>query len=457
MRNGITTLLALIPGLAFGADETYSIKLKLEVSAGRTATYRSSSIQTAGSMKFFSPDGKLLEESKKEGGERVYKVTVFERDKGGKATRYIRVYEKATEMEDGKTKTLSYQGRTVLFERVDGKVRIGVAGEPALDPKDVAKLLKDANKKTDSQALLRNLPPTKPVKVGDSWPVPVKPVAESMEGGIVDESKSSIMAKLVKVYSKDKSQFGTFEIDMTMAITGMSEEGMTFTFDTPGTMRLKQTVDLAIDGSTTERKEVSTAHEKGEGFLKIGDAKLRVVFDTEGKGEDELSDEVYEAKARIVPKVTFATDPNDWTEFKPKDGSFIVKFPGRPTESDQKGDGYTAKVWSVSLEEGILRYDVGVSTSTTAGKLDPKTTLKAVVAKLPGVKTQKEIKVSGYPGVEITYEMEANSISVSVVRQILVVDERLYELAAIALKGKTIESEKFFSSFRLLEVPKKDE
>ena len=76
----------------------------------------------------------------------------------------MRVYETATEKEGGKTKVLSRQGRTILIERVDGKSRIGVAGEPPLDPKDIKELYEDQGKKSSSTALL---PTCRPRQAGE--------------------------------------------------------------------------------------------------------------------------------------------------------------------------------------------------------------------------------------------------------------------------------------------------
>jgi hypothetical protein len=148
----IILFVSLSASLAY-AQDAHTIKLKIDADVGKTTTYRSSDVST-GSMKFFDPDGKLLFEQKKEGHETFYRVTILERDKDGKPTKFVRVYDKASEKEDGKTKTFSYQGRTVLFEKKDGKFRVGVAGDPPLDAKDVEKLLKDVNKKGDANALL---------------------------------------------------------------------------------------------------------------------------------------------------------------------------------------------------------------------------------------------------------------------------------------------------------------
>src|SRR5262249_15840907 len=149
--------------------------------------------------------------------ETTYKETILDRDKDGKPTAYVRVYEKATKVENEKAQTVSYHGRTVLFEKVDGKFRIGVIGEPPLDPKDVSELLKSANRKSDANAITRGLAPARPVKVGDSWSMPVKPIAEYFDFIVMDSTRSSAVAKLVNVYPKASATFGTFELAIKLS------------------------------------------------------------------------------------------------------------------------------------------------------------------------------------------------------------------------------------------------
>jgi hypothetical protein len=441
----------------FAADETHVIKFKYDVDTGRTIQFRSADVET-GSMRAFDAEGKKTFEASKEGGEISYRSTVLERDKEGKVTKYVRVYEKANEKEDGKVKTFSYEGKTILYEKIDGKFRIGVVGDNALDSKDSAKLIKDANGKSESEALFRNLPPAKPIKIGDSWAVPVKPVAEAMDDAVVDLKKSSITAKLTKTYAKDKAKWGTFEIAMKLSINEMSEDGMKITFDPPAKFEVNVTIDAAIDGSSVERKEVGKLVLKAEGHLHVGDMKTRIEFDVKGTGTDEQSAEFYDPKAREVPKVQFIAGPNDWTEFKPKDASFQLKFPGTPKEKTKKGEGFTETQYASEVEGGVIIYSIAITDFEDPSKIDPAAVLKAAVASLKNVKSQKDITVNGHPGAEIVYEQEASGFKFDVSRQIIMVNRRAFEVSTVAVKGKKAETEKFFKSLQVLVKPmKKDD
>jgi hypothetical protein len=440
-------LFALASSLAH-AQETYTIQLKLDPGVGKTVTSRSHDVST-GSMKFFDADGKLLAEHKKEGSEDSYRLTVLEADKDGQPTKFVRVYDKANEKEDGKTKTFSYQGRTVLFEKVDGKFRLGVAGEPALDGKDVEKLLKKANKKGAADGLLRNLPPSKPVKVGDSWNVPVKPVADSMDDMPVDVKDSTITAKLVKVYPKGKSQFGSFEVELKMVLKGeVEDEGAVMKFDSDTTLSASLTVDAAIDASTTERKELGTMAMKGEGKMTAGGMNLRMVFDMKGKGGEEVSAETDDPKARILPKVVFAAGPGEWTVFKHKEFAFEAKFPGTPETKSSTKNGNTTTEFGVQADEKRIWYAVTI-TEYPADKV--KLDAAAVYAnlkKVPNIKESADIKIAGLPAVELKQDVK-QAKTVHVTQRVLVVGQRMYQLLVVVEEGRKADAKEFFDSFKL--------
>src|SRR5262245_39726561 len=137
MRTFVAAALAVLAVPAVRADEAYTIKLKLDVDTGLTSTHRLNSKMTR-DLKGSLVGEKQFAETLQAEEETTYKETVLDRDKNGKPTAYVRVYEKATKIENGKAQTLSYHGRTLLFEKVDDKFRIGVAGEPPLDAKDVS-------------------------------------------------------------------------------------------------------------------------------------------------------------------------------------------------------------------------------------------------------------------------------------------------------------------------------
>jgi hypothetical protein len=453
MRTIMFTALAALAAPSAYAQETYSIKLKLDAEVGKSTTFRTSN-KGSGAVRVFDPEGKQIMEIKKEGDERIYRSTILERDKNGAATRYIRVYEKATEKENGMIKTYSYQGRTVLFEKTDGKFRLGVAGEPPLDPRDVALLLRDANAKGDQ--ILRNLAPNRPVKSGDSWSIPVEAALGGMDGFVVDMERSSVVGKLLRVYSKGKSLFGTFEVIAKVTLKELSEGGESITFEPSGSAEIKQKLDLAIDGSTTEVSKVETSSFKGQGTKMILGRKSRLAFEMKDEVSSEWSAEVNDPSARVVPKVSFAPDPAGWVEVKSNDEYFTIQFPNAPKKTTKKADEYTETKWLAGTDGGSVVYGLKLTEFAKRDLIDPAAILKDVVTSTKDARDVTEFKIGGLNGVEFRYDREHSGVEFEVMRRVIASKERVFELDFLRQKGKKAEPEKFFSSFKIVGKSKND-
>jgi hypothetical protein len=391
-----------------------------------------------------------VNEVKKEGEDEVYHATYLTRDKNGKATRYLRRYDTAVERENGKTNTLTYQGRTLLFEKLDDKTRVGVAGEAPLDGKDAQKLVKNANRKTDSDAMIRALDSGKPVKIGDSWSIPIKAVMDTLDDTVADHTKSTATARLVKVYTKGKSQFGTFETAVKLFVTGMSEgEGLKMTFDPPAVFEATVTTDLSIDGSTTERTEKGLMSIKGDGQVMAGAVKFRAVFNTKSEGADQLSAERDDPKARVVPKVTFLAAPGEWRAFRPKDGGFKAMFPGAVKEkSSTDKNGIKTTEYSVEFGGGREFYSITVAEFPPDKiKLNPAT-VYGNLRKGKDIKSATDIKMSGLPALEMT-QVVKKTVVYNVTHRVVVVGSTMYQVIVTAEESAKPDVKKFFDEFKL--------
>jgi hypothetical protein len=286
------------------------------------------------------------------------------------------------------------------------------------------------------------------VKVGDTWPVPPKPVAESMDDMPIDAEKSSITAKLAKVYSKGKSQFATFEIAIKLVLSGKTEDdGAQITFDS-GVLTADLTLDAAIDGSTTERTEKGKMALKGEGKMVGGGMNFKIVFDMSRTGGDEVSAERDDPKARMVPKVTFAAAPGEWTEFRQKDHGFAVKFPGTPQKKASTNNNITTTEYGVQLDNGRVYYAVTVSEyPPDKFKLDPKTAY-GNLKKGPNIKESANIKIAGHDGVELKQDVKKGS-TIQITQRVAIVGQRMYQLLVVVEEGRKADAKQFFDSFKL--------
>jgi hypothetical protein len=444
--------------------QTYTIKFKSYPDVGKTVSIKDSDKET-GSMKFMDASGKLLNEIKPKTKEAVYTQTILERKKGNEPThKFKRVYEKATEAEEGKTKTFSYQGRTVVFERKDGKYWVGVAGKQPVEAKDLDTLIEKANDEPGRGAERdKAITPAKAVAVGDSWSVDPKVVGGVPKDAELDPKASNAEAKLVRVYMKGKSQFGVIEIKTKLAVKAIGKD---FLFSTPAVQEESITLDTAIDGSSTLLTRTYTAKIKGKGVLQQGDQKVTIVMDMAGTGRMERSEEKDDADARKVPAVELVGPGGKWTEFTSKEGRFAASFPGKPDKATKKDKSAVTTTFAATREKGRVAYIVMYSDYERPDpKADPKAVLKAASAPLAKeTKMKKEIKLNGVDGVDLVLEKVQGGEKWLLNHRIYYVDGRLYQVMVAYpadVKDK-VQVAKFFDSFKLhvkkdTKEPDKDE
>jgi hypothetical protein len=280
-------LVATPVALAAPAPDTYVLKLKRDADPGK-ATVIKTVEKHAGTLKILGGDGKAVQEVQvSEEKEEVYTKTVLERG-DRKAKKYKKVFEKAVRTADGKTTPLPYQGRTVVYEVKDGKYQASAEGAPQLDQHILDELARGES--SGSPDLSDVVLPGKPVGVGDKWTLGGKDIAKSFAEEKVmtlDPEGTKGDATLTKVYRKDGHQFGVIEVTMKLAIK--SDNGVAF--DPPGTMDLKATLDVAIDGSTAAGTTTLTGQVAGKGALKQGDQTIAVDFHIDVSARKERSAE----------------------------------------------------------------------------------------------------------------------------------------------------------------------
>src|SRR5262249_50246140 len=161
-------------------------------------------------LKILDPQGNALKDSdEKKTTSFVYKETILEKPDGKKkATRLSRHYDKAEVTKEGKAQTRSYQGKTVLIEKKDGKYHFSIEGGDEVKAEEAQELNKEFNKEMDvdkdwTQLML----PKKAVKVNESWKIDGAVFAKDLEkefGGAmqIDAAKMVATGKLLKAHKK---------------------------------------------------------------------------------------------------------------------------------------------------------------------------------------------------------------------------------------------------------------
>jgi hypothetical protein len=169
-----------------------------------------------------------------------------------RATKIKRTYQKAVLGKDGKAKSLSVEGKTVLIEKKGEKHSFTVNGQTV--GADTLKLLQDELDKSASRDFRDAMFPTQPVKPGESWKVDVADLIKAIgePGPIFDKDKLTATGTLVKAYKKDGKQFGVIEFNIATPVTGFGAKSPLKLYE--GSMTLKLIRDGCIDGSAATGK-----------------------------------------------------------------------------------------------------------------------------------------------------------------------------------------------------------
>jgi hypothetical protein len=281
--SSLLALLALlvVPALASAQDE-YTIKLKKSTKGTQTREHK---VETENEeTKVTDNDGKLLDEKKKNSTLTVtYEQTVLERpDPKKKASVLKRVYEKAVVKDEDGMRDLPYQGKTVLIEKKDGKYRFSYEKGAEITGEEAKWLDKEFNPKhkddsdIDFEALMM---PTKPLKVGGSWKMPMEEFCKSFEksaGLRVHADKATGTGTLVKAYKKDGRQFGDLIIKMEMPIKAGVENGNETPLQPGSVMGLDVKMSMCIDGSVEDGHGVVSWHMKATALVPADNPQARV-------------------------------------------------------------------------------------------------------------------------------------------------------------------------------------
>ena len=268
-RFPLAVLVVLVSGAAATA-QTHTLKIKGSPAPGKSmAVTESAKLNIAFSV---SLDNNVLMEDKKVAEEaKEYIEKVLEAgDKG--PTKFTLTFKKAVKGEEGNVSKLSYDGKTIVFERKGDKFEATPqAGD--VEEKDLAELLKKVNNKSNEG----NLTPKDPVKVGDTWPLTKEALGsflgELKDGADFDKLKGQ--GKLLKAYKKDGQQWGSLEIALSVPIRkfGPLELEKTIPFD------LKLTLDTPIDGSSTANQVKGTVTVRGKSQVEQNGQTIMIDID----------------------------------------------------------------------------------------------------------------------------------------------------------------------------------
>jgi hypothetical protein len=282
MRRLIPWAALLFLALPVFADEpTYTIKIKSYPDKDQLVSCREVDKQM-GMIRFIGPDGKVLkEEPQNEESEEFFTLIVLE--PGERApVHYRETFEKAMASKSREQKR-SYEGTTVDFVLKEGKYKLKLPDKSEVTEKDQEALLSRAN--GDLEAGLDQIfQPEKPVKMGETWPVPFALLNKGFGAlGKLDQERTRGTAKLMKVYDRVGKQYGLIEIHLALFYLNLDN----LTFEPPALFQIDGALDTAIDGSTNIGVVSIVTRLMGRTQIEQGGLKVTLEVVREGKGLKE--------------------------------------------------------------------------------------------------------------------------------------------------------------------------
>jgi hypothetical protein len=226
--------LALSSAATRADDETFTIKSPKQVGKGESLKVSDKTAVKAKST-VSDDNGNSMDNSKQITLNRVYVDKTLEVDaKTKRRTKFTRTYEKATDVEGDESTKKPYHGRTIVYEKSEGKWKLTGEGKPELSDADLKDLTEEITRgDKESEPLY----PDKAVKVGDKWKLKGKDVAAFFEALKMDPDSVKAEGKLVKTYKKGDRTWGTLEyvIDFEgkVEIIEKVKSQLKFTLDQP--------------------------------------------------------------------------------------------------------------------------------------------------------------------------------------------------------------------------------
>lgn len=182
-----------------------------------------------------------------------------------KPTKLTRAYEKARLSADGKSTTLTVEGKTVLIEKKGDNYSYSVDGKPV--DGEVGRMLDTEFAKPDKDDARDVMFPKKPIKPGESWKIDTEKLVKGLGSDALklDAAKIEANGKLIKVYKEGDTQFGVLEIKVTAPISDLGTKAEVKVKE--GSMSVTMSGDGCIDGTSPKGKSTTVMSFKivGEG------------------------------------------------------------------------------------------------------------------------------------------------------------------------------------------------
>jgi hypothetical protein len=260
------------------AAQSYTIKTKDYATPGKSVVVFHSAT-TRSTFRWLKDDMVVKEETMLEVDDKEFIERVLEAGMR-LPNKFTHTFTRATKGKPGEPIDRSFAGKTIVYERKGDKYVV-TAKEDGVDASDLQEFAKHTNSPYAGSDLKL---PKHAVKVGENWPLD-KTVAQAMAAGNdrFDVESFKGHGKLVKTYKKGGHQWGTIETSFRIAVKKLGP----LVLDQPIPFESTSTLDIVIDGSSTEHQAKHVVRMRGRSDVTVNDMTfvLEVSFDGDNRHE----------------------------------------------------------------------------------------------------------------------------------------------------------------------------
>jgi hypothetical protein len=273
-------VLAIVPAVA-SAQESYTIKVKRS-SKGTLEKIQSTETNVE-KTKVTDNQGNVVEDKNNTTvtAMTLKQATLERPDVDKHPTSLKNTYEKVQITLNGMAQSVPYEGKSVLIDKKGDKFAFRLEGGADLVGNDAEWLNQEFNSPGDDGSTVDRLMfPTKAVKVGETWRIPLDEIAKGFakRSLILDTDKCTATGKLVKVFMKDGHQFGEITFSLNLPVKSIKTDNGDIAIKGAAAVKMELNGTGCIDGSLTDSLSKMSMSFVGEGVFPADNPQVTVSF-----------------------------------------------------------------------------------------------------------------------------------------------------------------------------------
>jgi hypothetical protein len=247
LATSVAAVLLVAAAQAPAQDLKYTLKFK-DPAEGDVCLCKSKESSKV-KIKIMDGQGNVTEDKTETvGHDTIFTVELLKKAGKDESGAVRRTYEKATSTKNGELTILGLEGKTIVIDKKGEKVQFRLEGGGELAAEDATMLNSELS--ATFQGSKNDTLPRQPIRINEPWTVGPEVTGKraTAEDAEYDMAKATMTCKLLRVYEKDKAQFGVVEYHWQIPFKkGAKKDAWEIT---GGSIVMHGTFDGCIDGNS---------------------------------------------------------------------------------------------------------------------------------------------------------------------------------------------------------------